>query len=820
MKSRNKNRGKLWKYGGIVTAMAAHSLSAQTPATNAPPATTAATTNDLSRVVVEGLPLNETVLPTARPVDSVMGDDRSIIDTPRSVSLVTKAQMEARAISRATDFNQYAPGVYTPSRYGLANVPVIRGELSEIYQNGQRTIYSRNSLLASFNQVEAMDIVKGPGSAVYGPQGQGPGGYVNFVTKAPYFDQFRGELISRWGTYVPGGQSYFSPEWVLDVGGPINDKVAYRVSYLGREAEGYYQNVKDNTQDLFAALTFRPTDKLTIDWNAQFYTSRFNEVIGINRVTQELIDDRIYISGPVLPNNRWGDPLNSIGAFGLNANFALLNTNLAQRVKVYPWQTINSPSDSASGKKFSSQMLTTYNINETAKIVNRAYGETQESRKISGYGYTEWVPENWMINDRLELHFGVDPQIGSYELPIKTISGIDFRYSELLAYQDFSVEPFFLYDVTQPPSTFALPFNPAVTSAGGGFNVPGQPGYGGNPFPTSGNQESSLLQTALFTQWDLQFHEKFSVVVGGRGDYFNADAVSPEFVELARGGFYDASTDVVNGSVFVSGIYKWTPLLSSYATYNLVNTVQGSGNFGGVDGTGGEAGLKRSLSSESELIEFGQKASLLDNKVFLSASIYQQKRQAPQLVGPPIGIETKGIELEGFYQPNRNFNASANFTFQDAKQDDFGYQQTYGYLDGYPAGFLVDGQSGTGFGSPNYNSANGRTRPSGKTRAASVPQIMFNSYLTYQFNNGLGASIGPQVTGEQWQNQEGSLRIPTQFVINAFVFYRQPRWDVQINFFNIADERNWTSIDPSFAGNDVIYPEAPFRMSGQVRYKF
>lgn len=799
--------------------MAAHSLGAQTSATNAPPSTLQGT-NDLSRVVVEGLPLNETVLPTARPVDSVMGDDRSIIDTPRSVSLVTKAQMEARAISRATDFNQYSPGVYTPSRYGLANVPVIRGELSEIYQNGQRTIYSRNSLLASFNQVEAMDIVKGPGSAVYGPQGQGPGGYVNFVTKAPYFDQFRGELISRWGTYVPGGQSYFNPEWVLDVGGPINEKVAYRVSYLGREAEGYYQNVQDNTQDIFAALTFRPTDRLTIDWNAQFYTSRFNEVIGINRVTQELIDDRVYIAGPVLPNNAFGDPLNSIGPFGLNANFALLNTNLAQRVKVYPWQTINSPSDLAAGKKFSSQMLTTYNISESAKIVNRAYGETQDSRKISGYGYTEWVPENWMINDRLELHYGFDPKLGEYEVPIKTISGLDFRYSELLAYQDFSVEPFFLYDVTQSPSTFALPYNPAVLSAGGGFNVPGQPGYGGNPFPSAGNQDTTLLQTALFTQWDIAFHEKFSVVVGGRGDYFSAETASPVFVERARGAFYDSSADVLNGSVFVSGIYKWTPDMSSYVTYNLVNAVQGSANFGGVDGTGGDDGLERSLKSESELIEVGQKASLFGNKVFLSGSLFQQTRIAPQLVGPPIGIKTKGIELEGFYQPDRNFNASANFTFQDAKQDDFGYQQTYSYLDGFPVGYVVDGQSGTGYGSPNYNSANGRTRATGRTRAASVPQIMFNAYLTYQFDNGFGASIGPQVTGEQWQNQEGSLRIPAQFTINAFLFYRQPRWDVQINFFNITDERNWTSIDPSFAGNDVVYPEQPFRISGQLRLKF
>lgn len=51
-------------------------------------AQTPRSTNVLDKVVVEGLPIEETVLPTARPVDSVMGDERSILETPRSVSLV------------------------------------------------------------------------------------------------------------------------------------------------------------------------------------------------------------------------------------------------------------------------------------------------------------------------------------------------------------------------------------------------------------------------------------------------------------------------------------------------------------------------------------------------------------------------------------------------------------------------------------------------------------------------------------------------------------------------------------------------------------
>jgi outer membrane receptor for monomeric catechols len=795
--------------GGVATlaCLANISINAQIVSTNAP--------TTMQKTVVEGLSLDETILPTARPLDSVLGDERSIIDTPRSVTLVTKAQMEARNISRTTDFGQYSPGVYTPSRYGLAGVPVIRGDLAEIYQNGQRVVYNRNSILPSFNGVEALDIVKGPGSAVYGPQGQGPGGYVNFVTKVPYFDGFHGDVMTKWGTYVPGGQSFFSPEWTLDFGGPINEKLAYRVSYLGRESDTYYRNTKDNTQDIFAALTWRPNEAWTFDWNAQFYTQRINEVVGVNRVTQELIDSGIYNAGPVLPTNAFGDPLTSIGAFGSNSSFALLDLSKTKKVHIYPYQTLNGPSDSSGGHLFRSQLISTYVISDSAKIINRSLGETQETKKQSGYGYTENVPTDWMVNNRTELHYELEPKLGDYQLPIKTISGVDLRYSKMVSYQDFSTEPFFLYDLTGPTSAFRLPSYTPGTSYGGGFNIPGQPGYGGNPFPSSGNQDTELTQAGFFTQWDLQLHEKVSIVLGGRGDYFDATSASPVFVEKAKGGFYNASASVLNGSVFVSGIYKFTPKVSGYVTYDVVNAVAGSSNFGGVDGTGGVSGLKRSLSTESEVIEIGSKASLFENTFFASATGFTQSRLAPQLKGPPIGIDTRGIELEAYYQPNRNFNASANLTAQEAYQGDTGYQQTGNYLDGYPTTFTQDGQSGTGKGSPNYNFT-----PRGKVRAASVPKFLFNTYLTYQLDSGLGASIGPQFQGSQWQNQQGTLIIPAQYTINAFVFYKQPKWEVQVNFFNITDQRNWTSIDPGFAGNDVIYPEQPFRVSGQLKFKF
>ena len=496
------------RFSGLAALCAATAAHAQTN-----PAPAATETNVNSKVVVTAVPIEEQVLPTARPVESVMGDSRSIIETPRSVSLVTKAQMTERGISRATEFNQFAPGVYTPARYGLANVPVIRGDLSEIYQNGQRMLYSRNSSLASFNGVEAMDIVKGPGSAVYGPQGQGPGGYVNFVTKTPYQDSFHGELTTKWGDLESDSHSHFDPEWTLDFGGPINDKLAYRVSYLGREGDGYYQNTKNNTQDIFVALAWHPNDKLSVDFNTEFYTSRFNEVIGINRVTQDLIDNGMYISGPV------SNPANPY--------FAVIDASKAKRVKISPYQTINNPRDGDLAKKFTSQLIATYTIDDNTKLVNRTYGETQDSAKRGSYGYTEYVPTNWEINNRSEFDYAFTPKIGNYELPITTITGIDERYSRLISYQDFSSEPFQIWDVTQPATSFNFQKLVGSSTIGGaGLSAPGHPDLGYQGFG-AGDQDSKLWQNGLFTQWDTKVHEKFNIIAGGRGDYDWAYARSP-----------------------------------------------------------------------------------------------------------------------------------------------------------------------------------------------------------------------------------------------------------------------------------------------------
>ena len=197
-----------------------------TAATATPVSTGSATSAEkqkvttLEKYTVSDVPISDQVLPTVRPIGDVMGDDTSILDLPRSVSSVNEAWMKDRMVKNAMDFGQFSPGVYSAAQYGIPAVPFIRGDLGSVYVDGQISMFSRNSTPPSFNGVESMDIVKGPGSAVYGPQGEGAGGYVDFVMKQPYFDSFHGEIEATLGYWTPD-HSYSNPEVTLDFGGPL-----------------------------------------------------------------------------------------------------------------------------------------------------------------------------------------------------------------------------------------------------------------------------------------------------------------------------------------------------------------------------------------------------------------------------------------------------------------------------------------------------------------------------------------------------------------------------------------------------------------------
>jgi outer membrane receptor for Fe3+-dicitrate len=863
-----KGQALLCIFGALAGGMRAQS-STPPPATTTTTTTTttpAASASDaeqqnvttLEKFTVSDVPIESQILPTVRPISSVYGDDRSIIDIPRSVSSVNKAWMDDRQVKSSEDFGQFSPGVYSEALYGIPGVPQIRGDEAQVYVDGQLVPFSRNSVPLSFNGVEALDIVKGPGTAVYGPQGNGPGGYVNFVSKQPYFDADHADISATFG-YWTSGHSYANPEYTIDFGGPLSDKLAYRVSYLARYGDEYYLNAKNETQDVFLALTYLFSKNVKLEWWAQGYSDRTNEITGANRVTQNFIWHGDYIGGPTEVTTSGplqyfgydtyqasdGNPATNFPSLADGA-YQIVNPATAYHVKLPAYDALVGPNDTARAKLFESQLKTTIGLTPDSSIVNTSYYALESSDKFETYGYDEYVPKSLELQDRLEYRNKFD--IGSIENNV--ITGIDLRYTYVRSYTDYTIEPFTYYDLYQPLSLVSYPgYTIQNDTFGSGLQVPGKPGYSSNE-----QQDTNIGDYAAFIQDDIKWTSKISTILGFREDYVTADTANPPLEEVAetgdnpqqiysmpfltydgyyqvtptfldRGALYSYHASVVDPSYFASFIYKLTETQSLYATYDKVDAIHGTTNFGGISsGYKGADYVRDSIKVGSTLYEVGYKGSFLGNTLFFGVSAYQQIKSELQLRGPAFLVKTDGVEVDAVYQPTKSLSINANATYQNATA--FGtsfFEETGDYLDAYATTTPVDGTFGTGVGAVNYGILNGfsYSPPGGRMKAPGVPSLIGNLFIDYKLGHGVSFGIGPSFIGRQYADDEDLIHIPGEYQVDGYIVWAPTkRWDVRLNVTNILNHRLLDPIDVNFAGNDTIFVRPPISASVTIRLHY
>ncbi|HMD59794.1 MAG TPA: TonB-dependent receptor [Opitutaceae bacterium] len=826
------------------TTPAATSTPSAAPAPAAPSAKPAEKVTTMEKYTVSDVPLEDQVLPTVRPVGDVMGDDRNIIDIPRSVSAVNTALMRDRNVKNAMDFGQFAPGVYSAAQYGIPSVPYIRGDLSQIYMGGQQVLFSRNSTPPSFNGVDAFNIVKGPGSAVYGPQTEGAGGYVDLLMKEPYFDAQHTNVSLTIGSWA-SGHSYSNPEATIDTGGPITDKLAYRVSYLSRYGEGYYLNDHDQTQDVYVAFTYLPTSKLSVEAWAQVYSDRTNEIAGVGRVTEDFIKNGNYIAGPAGPTTSGSTayfgydiitfpnpPPFTFGSVA-DGSYSIVNPATAHTVKLPPYDALINPSDVARAFVAQGQIKATLSLTQDSSLVNRLYFSTGHSNKTEEVGYSEYVPKDTSIEDRAEYR----DKFRTWIFDNSIITGVDFKYLAMTSYQDYQTEPVGYYDLSQPLNLIAYPgYSYEGNTWGGGLRVPGTTGYSAAPGDIA-NVVATQYDTAVFFQDDIQLTKKLTLIPGYRADNIAAYGKSPPYeqygyynsyftyiplaapVYIPAGGSsstikgYNNGRTVLDQSFFVSLAFKLNEQSSFYLTYDHVEALLGSSNFGGVDAVY----LDQTLSTKSTLYEFGYKQSFLNNTLYFAADAFQQLKYGSQITGGKFPIKDNGLEFEAVYQPSKAWNLNANLTYQDATAFGVFYQSAGNYLDTFATTTPVDGKFGTGLGTPNFTLY---FPPGGRMRAPGVPQFQANAFVQYTDPHGWGAGVGPQFIGKQFANDQDTLYIPAETELDGYVFFGTKMWDIRVNVKNIANARLLDPIDVSYAGNSLIYVRPPVSASITLRLHY
>ncbi len=814
-------------------------LTAQTP----PP--TASKPSDevvkLDAFEVTDVPIEENIMPTSRPFNSVYGSDRNVLDTPRNVTIISREQLDAIGVLETRDFSKLTASSYTQTNFGLPSNPAIRGQTADVLINGMRRglTVNGNGMPINFNSVESINIVKGTGNVVYGASSYA-GGYADFVTKKPYFDKTRGSAEVTAG-------SYDVYRWTTDVGGPINDKLAYRVSYSGEDSKGFYYGGKKKTQALYGATEWRPNDNYTLELNAEYFVADFTENWGINRVTQDLIDNGMYIP------DAGSDATYLANLQNVGGSFNYVNPK-GTPVKIDRRSRLLAPGDDSYGINITTQAIQTVKIDPDTRLVNNTFFNYIDRDTFSSYYYNSIHKDNWAVENRLSY----EGQFDTASLEHKYSVGVSLRHQEVWAVDDFWHEPVNSFDLTRNPNFNRVPasafgdniaaqppfnnYNPALLVPGYGPRgvLPGRyasPGatYGFDPatgnvynYDDLSSNNSILNQASPFYQHDLKINRQVSLLAGARVDVLNVKNSDP----LPPPGFSAAQDEITVAmpSGNFSAIYKPVDKVSTYYTFAYTTTNR-SGPLGGgytftpLDwGGDGKHFTKEYFSQDNFLHEIGSKVSFLDDKLFLGTAIYAQDQYDHDNGGKNRWKKARGFEIEANYQPNRNYFMTSSYSYFDSNQRYAGFlADSTSYDKRSDAGFPTGGQT------PDFPSITSPFQQPG------IPKHLFNALFGYKFDSGISTTLSAVITGPMLTSQVGTgvaspvvgggpltftaNEIPWQYTIDASIGYAWNRWSTKLAVRNVTDEENWSSPNPGY-GNGSINADPDRTYELTVAYKF
>ena len=226
--------------------------------------------NDDGSVTLEPAPTTGgTLAPVAVSAQVATKIDTPTLETPQTINVVRREQVEEQGSETVQQALRYTPGVFTEQigasqRYDYV---VLRGfsddSIDNIYLDGLKTMgdggtFSSMQIDPYF--LERVEIVKGPTSVLYGRAS--PGGLVNLTSKKPLFET-RQEV-----TFSAGNNQYRGA--AFDFTGPLGDGAAYRVVGLTDQGDTQFEHLEHKRRAIMPSLTLDLGDNTTLDLMAYF----------------------------------------------------------------------------------------------------------------------------------------------------------------------------------------------------------------------------------------------------------------------------------------------------------------------------------------------------------------------------------------------------------------------------------------------------------------------------------------------------------------------------------------------------------------------
>jgi len=777
------------------------------PATSPPPATPAAPgstssgdqTVVMSQVEVTEVPIDQQVLPTARPFNSVFGMDDDILDVPRNVTIVSRAQMDDINIQDVTDFSKLTSSSYTDSDFGSPANPTIRGQPADVFINGMREHVGDNGdgIPLDFNLVESVNIVPGPATAV---QGASPyvGGFADFITKQPFFDGDHGSISYTYG-------SYDANRWTVDLGGPASPTLAYRFSYSGEDSDSFWYYRLKQTTSIYGAIEWRPNKKYDLFLSVNGFVADYRENFGINRPTQALISDGLYQSGTNVNNGTKAtasDPQNAFNVGGGPGGSDVIA--FGPVVPIDYRVSANGPLSHAHGQEYDLQAIQTDTVSTNFKIVDNTIYSYTKRDTYNADGYNEVDDPTVFLDNRTEFIV----TLGGGEIN----TGLEERYQHVIDYTDFFFEPVNVWDLSTKALLSDINFQKSQYFAtSGALPIPGWPGrYAIQGIYSNDTNNSELSSVSPYAQSSWKLASNLTFVIGARMDIMHLGDIDP----LTPGGGGEANLGFAEPNANASLVYKITPTVSTYVTGNFSENYTGDladgGGFGLYTDANGNATLPRSLfSEESNLFEYGVKTSAAGKTLFITSDVFYQTRQNKPQGTPAIQYQYYGFETSANYQPNKFFYAT------------LGYSWINGSLPASANPYQAYDTNQIPGGPPNpYGPLGAQAYPlTGRLRAPGQPLDTINALVSYRCAGGFGLEANALVTSPMSNDYWGYLVIPWQYEIDATLSYKWKNWDIRATVTNLTNQHNWQPSDATY-GLEGIVSEPTIQGFATIRYKY
>lgn len=232
-----------------------------------------ATLAALSAAIAQESPEKPVVLPSVEikaPYISAVPDrattatktDTPLKDIPASIQVVPKEVLSVQGAYNLDGVLKNVSGATQASgtNYGFFNSYLLRGLEQKFLRDGIPDGPSVNGYTRSLVNVERIEVLKGPSSALYGSSQ--PGGVVNVISKQPLTEPLY-SLYQSVGSFKTFQSS-------VDFGGPIGtQKVLYRFNGSFYTSDGF-RDLRNRSTEIFPAFAWRPNDRHSLTLNLDY----------------------------------------------------------------------------------------------------------------------------------------------------------------------------------------------------------------------------------------------------------------------------------------------------------------------------------------------------------------------------------------------------------------------------------------------------------------------------------------------------------------------------------------------------------------------